>query len=264
MKTKVSYAMMVVAFILMLLISADNVKYTTIELAPVVSKTEYNKDTNLYSGSTAMQYLVLSKNIDVADVASVNTNVVTSENEWEDEEPDVTEAISIDSGFVPINSNMYASQPLNIRGEPNADADIVGYLDINDSVNIIAYDTNSNWVKIAYGDQEAYVNETYLSNQRTTRIDLGQYMLTGYCSCAQCCGIQTGITASGTHATSGRTIAADDGIPFGTKIEIGGHIYTVEDRGGAITNNHIDIYFDSHQEATNFAVQYSEVYMILE
>ena len=30
---------------------------------------------------------------------------------------------------------------------------------------------------------------------------------------------------------------------------INGHTYTVEDRGGAIKGNKIDIYVDSHQEA---------------
>lgn len=40
---------------------------------------------------------------------------------------------------------------------------------------------------------------------------------------------------------------------FGTKVEIKGMgTYVVEDRGGAIKGNKIDIYFDSHQEALNF------------
>ena len=40
---------------------------------------------------------------------------------------------------------------------------------------------------------------------------------------------------------------------FGTKVEIKGYgTYTVEDRGGAIKGNKIDIYFDNHQDALNF------------
>ena len=74
-----------------------------------------------------------------------------------------------------------------------------------------------------------------------------------YCACASCCGKTNGITASGTKATAGRTIAAPKNYPFGTKIEIAGMgTYVVEDRGGAITGNKIDIYFDSHQEALQF------------
>ena len=75
---------------------------------------------------------------------------------------------------------------------------------------------------------------------------------TAYCACAKCCGKSDGITASGTRATAGRTIAAPSTYAFGTQIEIDGCVYTVEDRGGAIKNNRIDIYFDSHTEANNY------------
>jgi 3D (Asp-Asp-Asp) domain-containing protein len=77
--------------------------------------------------------------------------------------------------------------------------------------------------------------------------------VTAYCGCASCCGKSTGITASGTKATAGRTIAASSNYAFGTKIEIQGYgTYTVEDRGGAISGNRIDIYFNSHSEALAF------------
>ena len=75
---------------------------------------------------------------------------------------------------------------------------------------------------------------------------------TAYCPCSKCCGKSDGITASGTRATQGRTIAAPSTYGFGTEIEIDGVVYTVEDRGGAIKNNRIDIYFDSHTEAVNY------------
>lgn len=77
--------------------------------------------------------------------------------------------------------------------------------------------------------------------------------VTAYCSCSKCCGKSTGITASGTKATAGRTIAASSQYAFGTKIEIQGYgTYTVEDRGGAIQGNRIDMYFNSHSEALAF------------
>ena len=34
----------------------------------------------------------------------------------------------------------------------------------------------------------------------------------------------------------------------------------VQDRGGVINGNRIDIYFESHQDALNFGVQYKEIY----
>ena len=69
----------------------------------------------------------------------------------------------------------------------------------------------------------------------------------------------TGRTASGTQATAGRTIAASGKFAFGTKLNIGGHIYTVEDRGGAISGNRIDIYVNSHAEALQWGVRYLNV-----
>ena len=96
-------------------------------------------------------------------------------------------------------------------------------------------------------------------------ISLGQYKLTAYCACSKCCGKTDGITASGVKATEGVTVAADTRtLPFGSKILIGGHEYTVQDTGGAIKGNRIDVYFDSHQKALEFGVQYKEIYLVKE
>ena len=84
----------------------------------------------------------------------------------------------------------------------------------------------------------------------TTASTSGQiYKITAYCPCSKCCGKSTGVTASGTRATAGRTVAASSKFAFGTKLNINGHIYTVEDRGGAISGNKIDIFVNSHSEA---------------
>lgn len=99
---------------------------------------------------------------------------------------------------------------------------------------------------------------------KTHLVSLGVYKITAYCGCAKCCGKTDGITASGTHVTAGRTIAAPPEIPFGTKISINGHIYTVEDRGGAIKGKRIDIYFNTHQAALDFGVQYIEIFKVVE
>ena len=88
------------------------------------------------------------------------------------------------------------------------------------------------------------------------------YKITAYCPCSKCCGKSTGRTASGTKATAGRTIAAPSNFAFGTKLNIGGHIYTVEDRGGAIKGNKIDIFVSSHQEALQWGVRYLTVSVV--
>ena len=90
------------------------------------------------------------------------------------------------------------------------------------------------------------------------------FKLTAYCPCMQCCGKTDGITASGTKATEGRTIAVDPNvIPFGTEVIINGHTYIAEDKGGAIKDNRIDVYFDSHQDALEFGVQYADVLIMI-
>lgn len=79
---------------------------------------------------------------------------------------------------------------------------------------------------------------------------IGEFKITGYDICMSCCGKVDGITASGTVATVGRTIATDKRYPFGTKIYIEGlGTYVVEDRGGAIKNNKIDVLVNNHKEA---------------
>ena len=88
------------------------------------------------------------------------------------------------------------------------------------------------------------------------------YKITAYCPCSKCCGKATGRTASGTKATPGRTVAASGKYAFGTKLNIGGHIYTVEDRGGAITGYKIDIFVGSHAEALQWGVRYLPVSVV--
>lgn len=93
--------------------------------------------------------------------------------------------------------------------------------------------------------------------------NIGTYKITGYCGCSSCCGKSDGVTASGVRATAGRTIAADTtDLPFGTKVVIDGHTYTVEDVGGAIKGKHIDVYFSSHAKALQWGVRYCDVYVV--
>ena len=100
------------------------------------------------------------------------------------------------------------------------------------------------------------VNNTTSRGDVESRKDNSGYVkftATAYCGCAKCCGKSTGKTASGTIATAGRTVAMPSSYSFGTKIEIQGMgTYIVEDRGGAIKENRIDIFFSNHQKALDF------------
>lgn len=92
---------------------------------------------------------------------------------------------------------------------------------------------------------------------------LGKFKCYAYCPCTSCCGAYaSGITATGTTATAGRTIAVDPSvIPLGSKVVIDGHTYVAEDTGGGIKGNKIDIFMDSHREALNFGVKWLDVYV---
>ena len=96
-------------------------------------------------------------------------------------------------------------------------------------------------------------------------LDMGEFKLTAYCACSECCGKWAdGITATGTVPVQGRTIAVDeDVIPYGSEVIINGHTYRAEDCGGSIVGNRIDVYFDNHEEATGFGVQYADVTLLL-
>lgn len=98
--------------------------------------------------------------------------------------------------------------------------------------------------------------ETGSSGQGTY---LGNFTLTAYCNCAQCCGTAGNLTASGTVPASGHTVAMA-GVPFGTQLLINGTVYTVEDLGTPY--GHVDIYFDTHEEALSFGLQSADVYQL--
>lgn len=107
-------------------------------------------------------------------------------------------------------------------------------------------------------DKIVQVVKTTSRAATTTRT--GVFKVTAYCSCPKCCGASAnGITASGTRATQGRTVATSSQFTFGTKLVINGKQYVVEDRGGAIQGNRIDVYFESHAQAIAWGVRYLPV-----
>lgn len=99
-------------------------------------------------------------------------------------------------------------------------------------------------------------------------INLGEFKLTAYCSCYECCGKNPGdigykITKSGTVATEGRTVAVDPTvIPLGSRLIIDGHEYIAEDTGAVIKGNKIDVYIDDHHKALIFGRQDKEVILV--
>lgn len=79
-----------------------------------------------------------------------------------------------------------------------------------------------------------------------------------------------GITASGARATAWCTVAAGKGYPLGTIIYIpyfankpNGGWFVVQDRGGAISNNKLDVYMNTYNECINFGRRNLECYVYL-
>lgn len=121
---------------------------------------------------------------------------------------------------------------------------------------------------VMYCDVETTVGlletEEIITEPETTKepISLGMFKVTAYCDCSDCCDKDDGITATGTQATEGRTIAVDPSvIPFGTQVIINGHTYIAEDCGAAIKGNRIDMFFHNHSDARVWGVKNLEIFV---
>lgn len=102
------------------------------------------------------------------------------------------------------------------------------------------------------------------SHEHTGLKSLGFFRTTGYCPCKQCSEGWGRRTSTGSIAKSDHTIAVDPRIiPYGSKVMIGGVIYTAEDRGGGVKGNHVDIFFDTHAQTRQHGKQTQEVFLVL-
>lgn len=77
-------------------------------------------------------------------------------------------------------------------------------------------------------------------------------------------------TANGAIASVWYTVAAGRGLPFGTIIYIpyfknkpNGGWFVVQDRGGAISNNHLDVYMSNEKECIRFGRRNLECYIYI-
>lgn len=104
-------------------------------------------------------------------------------------------------------------------------------------------------------EPQVFIEKADVQEQKSKLTEM-EMLVTAYCPCEKCCGKADGITATGTQATAGRTIAVDpELIPYGTEVVISGEKYIAEDCGEAIKGRRIDIYFDSHAEAKAYGVK---------
>ena len=110
----------------------------------------------------------------------------------------------------------------------------------------------------------AYIAPPVAEKPEPEMVYMGLYYVTGYDTCYACCGKSDGITASGTYATAGRTVAASSEFDFGTRLWIDGlGERVVEDRGGAIGGGRLDVVCNDHAECYSITGWY-DVWMIVE
>ena len=235
--------------------------------------------------------MVTSKGRGVSVAAAGNT--LYADNAADYEEATATERLADGTlsdvnktGTVPLSSKKSTKQTASISGgvqESTTEAEVepleemaadVAY---TDPIDIEAADTDADNSATGLPDEqitedpstekstEGLPEEKIMYvNGATSGTYLGTFWVTAYCPCPICCGEYSNMvnptTASGAPAVEGVTCAAPSNFEFGTELIVDGHTYTVQDRGGAINGNHLDIYFSNHQAALNFATGYYEVY----
>lgn len=115
------------------------------------------------------------------------------------------------------------------------------------------------WISEQLDEEQAYYEDPQEAEKIDAALDwhyIEDCTLTAYCACSECCGKSDGITATGTIAQEGVTIAVDpDVIPLGSWVEINGNMYHAEDIGGGVSGNHIDVFFSDHAAAEDFGVR---------
>jgi len=112
---------------------------------------------------------------------------------------------------------------------------------------------------------DSTANKTLDSSEQPGEWKTVHMRATAYCPCEKCCGkYADGVTASGHKIRPGDAfVAADRKYAFGTKMIIPGYNNAqpveVLDRGGAISGNRLDVFFNTHQEALEWGVKYLDV-----
>lgn len=121
----------------------------------------------------------------------------------------------------------------------------------------------------SYLDNGIWCKTKYLRNNKKTALKVAKkdseiFKTTGYCPCKSCSGGYGESTCSGRKAQSNHTIAADlKVLPLYTKVYIKGlGTYEVEDVGGGVRGNHIDIYTSQHSKCDSLTLKRARVYVL--
>ena len=134
-------------------------------------------------------------------------------------------------------------------------------------INILAYNNLDSWSLFPAQTENAEPEKTpedlerelvlakFEDKVKKANLPEGKFEInaSAYTAAADECGKSDGITASGVLVKENRTLACPKQFPLGVKIRIEGFgTFVCEDRGGAIKNNHFDIYMQTKKEAFAF------------
>ena len=113
-----------------------------------------------------------------------------------------------------------------------------------------------------YTSEESGISEVN-ANKEMYGESLGEFTISYFCPCEICCNKEEGVTATGTPLVEGKTIAVDPSIiPYGTKVIIGGHVFTAEDCGVSVKRNRIKVFVNSHDEVTALSTSKEKVHQV--
>lgn len=175
-----------------------------------------------------------------------------------------TNTKSVNKKTTTIIDNLYVQEDVKLRKEPNTSSDVIKIVSQGTKV-IVTGEEENGFYPVKVGSKSGYIMASYLGSKPTkvttteenlSKECLGTFKITAYSASS------SARTASGTKCKAGRTIAAPSRFAFGTKLMFNGNVYTVEDRGGAIVNNVLDLYVDSESEAIKWGVRYFKVYKV--
>lgn len=115
--------------------------------------------------------------------------------------------------------------------------------------------------------EEANVEIDDLKNDEYELAYMGDFKITYYCNERRdhICGSGDGITASGKPTEVDWTVAADWGVlPQGSIIYISGMGFReVQDVGGGVNGDHIDVLVQTHEEALSRGIDYKDVWILV-
>lgn len=68
--------------------------------------------------------------------------------------------------YTDMDTTMYAQKTVNVRSMPNTDCEKLGELSVNDEVKVTGQCIETNWYRIEFDGNVAYVSDSYLGNDK--------------------------------------------------------------------------------------------------